>query len=189
MKTRAEAWQLLQAHMKDPADLAHSRESEVILRALARHLGQDEERWGQLGLLHDIDWEYGVETHCRKCREILSAAGYDEAFVETVVSHGYGVPELGPELAAQKRTTPVQYCLAAGETLTGLIYATALVRPDKKLASVEVSSVKKKMKDKSFAAKVDRELIKECELAGIPLDEFLAISLKAMQDIAGELGL
>ena len=186
--TRDEAWNLLTQHMKDPANLNHSRESEVIMRALARKLGEDEEYWGNLGLLHDVDWEYGEDVHCKKCLEILSEAGFSKEFIETIISHGYGVLACGEELAAKKRLTKTQHLLAAAETVTGLIYATALVRPDKKLESVEVKSIKKKMKDKSFAAKVNRNIIYECEEAGISLDEFIEISLQAMKEIAAEIG-
>jgi len=186
--TRQDAYNLLVQHMKDPANLNHSRESEVIMRALASKLNEDQDYWGNLGLLHDIDWEYGEASHCKKCREILSQAGFDDEFIETIISHGYSVEACGSELASKKRTTKLQHLLAAAETITGLIYASALVRPDKKLESVEVSSIKKKMKDKSFAAKVNREVIKECEEAGIPLDEFIEISLKATKEIAAEIG-
>jgi len=185
---RDQAYNLLAQHMKDPADLNHSREAEVIMRALARHLGEDEEYWGNLGLLHDIDWEYGENVHCRKCREILSEAGFDNNFIETIISHGYGFSELGDDFAQKKREGKIQHLLAAAETITGLIYASALVRPDKKLESVEVKSIKKKMKDKSFAAKVNRDVIRECEEAGILLDEFIEISLGAMKEIASEIG-
>lgn len=187
--TRAEAWNLLTSHMKDQANLNHSREAEVIMRALARHLGEDEEYWGNLGLLHDVDWEYGEEEHCHKCKEILKEAGFTDEFIETIISHGYGFAACGVELAAKKRTSKIQHLLAAAETITGLIYASALVRPDKKLESVEVKSIKKKMKDKSFAAKVSREVIRECEEAGILLDEFIEISLRAMKEIAAEIGI
>jgi len=187
--TREQAYKLLTEHIKDPANLNHSRESEVVMRALARELGEDEEYWGNLGLLHDIDWECGEDTHCTKCREILAAAGADEDFIETVVSHGYGVKILGADFAGKKRETRIQHLLAAAETITGLIYAAALVRPDKKLTEVEVQSIKKKMKDKSFAAKVDREVIRECTEAGIELDNFIKISLDAMKEIADEVGI
>ncbi|MDX9892973.1 MAG: HDIG domain-containing protein [Patescibacteria group bacterium] len=185
---RAEAYELLKQHMKDPANLNHSRESEVIMRALARKFGGDQEYWGNLGLLHDIDWEYGEQQHCRKCWKILAAAGFDDEFIETIVSHGYGFAELGQDFAAKQRQGDLQHLLAAAETITGLIYASALVRPDKKLESVEARSIKKKMKDKSFAAKVDREVIKECEQAGIMLDDFIELSLKAVKEIAAEIG-
>lgn len=186
--TRDQAYNLLVQHLKEPANLNHSRESEVIMRALAKKFGEDQDYWGNLGLLHDIDWEYGEKEHCHRCREILAAAGFADEFIETVISHGYGVEACGLELAAKTRTTKIQHLLAAAETITGLIYAAALVRPDKKLESVEVGSIKKKMKDKSFAAKVNREVIKECEEAGIPLDEFIEISLMAMKEIASEIG-
>jgi len=186
---RDQAYNLLARHIKALNNLNHSRETEIVMRAIARHLGEDEERWGQLGLLHDIDWEYGENTHCQKCREILAEAGYDDEFIEIVISHGYGFDMLGPELAGKKRETKVQHLLAAAETITGLIYAAALIRPDKKLGSVEVKSIKKKMKDKSFAAKVNRDIIRECEEAGIPLDEFIQISLDAIKQIAPEIGI
>ena len=186
---REESLKLLQEHMKDQANLNHSREAEVIMRALAKHLNEDQELWGALGLLHDVDWEYGVDTHCAKCRDILNEAGYDDFFIETIISHGYGASDCAQgALKNKKRETKIQYALAAAETITGLIYASALVRPDKKLASVKVKSIKKKFKDKSFAAKVDREVIKECENLGLELSEFLEISLQAMQEISDEIG-
>ena len=187
--TRDQAFELLKQHMKDPANLNHSHEAEVIMRALAKHLGEDAEYWGSLGLLHDIDWEYGEDLHCNKCREILAEAGFDQEFIDTIVSHGYGSTAYEGKLMDEKRTTKVQHALAAGETITGLIYAVALVRPDKKLGEVEVKSVKKKMKDKAFAAKVNRDIIKECKLIGLELDEFIDVALKAMKEIAPEIGI
>ncbi|MFA5076524.1 MAG: hypothetical protein WC480_03870 [Patescibacteria group bacterium] len=186
MPTREQAYNLLAQHLKDPANLNHSRESEVIMQALAKHLGENEEYWGNLGLLHDVDWEYGEVTHGLKCQEILKAAGYDDEFITDIVAHVYGFV---PSLMDKQRETKRQHLLAAAETITGLIYASALVRPEKKLEAVEVSSIKKKMKDKSFAAKVNREVIKECETAGIPLDQFIEISLNAMKGIAAEVGI
>lgn len=186
MMSRSEAYNLLTTHMHDPANLNHSRESEVVMRALAKHLGQDEEVWGLLGLLHDVDWEYGEATHGLKCQEILKAAGFEDDFINDIVSHVYGFV---PQLMDKQRQTQRQHLLAAAETITGLIYAAALVRPDKKLAAVEVSSIKKKMKDKSFAAKVNRDVIRECEPAGVPLDQFIEISLGAIKEIAAEVGI
>ncbi|MFA6321864.1 MAG: HDIG domain-containing metalloprotein [Candidatus Buchananbacteria bacterium] len=186
---RQDAIILLQKHLKDPTNLNHSRESEAIMRALAKKLNQDQDYWGNLGLLHDIDWEYGEKTHCRRCVEILSQAGFDQDFINTIVSHAYGFAVLGQDFLDKKRETNTEHLLAAAETITGLIYATALVRPEKKLENVEISSIKKKMKDKSFAASVNRGIIKECELAGISLDEFIEISLGAMKEIASEISL
>jgi len=186
---RNQAYNLLSQHMKDPVNLNHSRESEAIMRALARHLAEDEVYWGNLGLLHDIDWEYGEVSHCKKCRDILAEAGFSNDFIEIIISHGYGFEACGPELAVKRRSEKIQHLLASAETITGLIHSSALVRPDKKLESLEVKSVKKKMKDKSFAAKVNRDVIMECENAGIPLDQFIEISLNAMKEIAVEIGL
>ncbi|MFH1536616.1 MAG: lysine--tRNA ligase [Patescibacteria group bacterium] len=188
--SREKSLELLKAHMKDEANLNHSLESEAVMRGVAEHLGEDVKYWGALGLLHDVDWEYGEDEHCVKCSEILKDAGYDDLFVETVISHGWGVEDCGKgTLKDFKRETKVQHALAASETITGLIFASALVRPDKKLESVKVKSIKKKIKDKSFAAKVNRNVIKECEQVGLELDEFLAIALKSMQGIAKEIGL
>ena len=133
MNNHEQAYQLLTHHMKEPANLNHSREAEVIMRALAKKMGEDQEYWGQLGLLHDIDWEYGEQEHCKKCKEILSVNGYDQEFIDTVISHGYGGIAAGGEYQDKKRTNRLQHLLAAAETITGLIYATALVYPDKNL--------------------------------------------------------
>ncbi|MBI5411554.1 hypothetical protein HZA43_00070 [Candidatus Peregrinibacteria bacterium] len=188
--TYEQAKTLLDQYIKEPANRAHCRESEVVLRGLAKRLGANEEAWGILGLLHDIDWELalkeGVGKHCSLCVEILKNAGMTEEAIQVVQSHGYGVPELA--FGDKQRTRLVEYALAAGETITGLIYACALVRPEKKLAAVEASSVKKKFKEKNFAAKVNREIIRECEKMGLTVEEFIGIALEAMKGIAGEIG-
>jgi len=141
--------------------------------------------------LHDIDWDLTKNNqaeHCIKAVEILKSTGGSDYLIETIQSHGYGNKDI-PALFDKKRTTKIQHCLAAAETLTGLIVAAALVRPDKKLASVELKSLKKRFGEKAFAAKCDRELIRECELAGIPLDQFLEIGLKALQGISDKVNL
>lgn len=181
---------MLEEYIKDLVTKLHMIESEAIMRALAKKLGEDEEAWGIIGLLHDIDWDLtknNTAEHCVKCQEILRQAGASEFLIETVISHGYGMDAI-PALKNKQRATNLQHCLVAAETLTGLIIASALMQPDKKLASVKLSSLRKKFKNKSFAARCDRELIKECEKAGIPLDEFLEIGLKALQEISGKLG-
>lgn len=187
-----EAQELVEKHVTDPVTKLHLRESEIIMRALAKKFGEDEEQWGTIGLLHDIDWDItkkeGIQNHCIKAQEILREAGASNFLIESVISHGYSSEEI-PTLQDKQRSTRLQYCLAAAETLTGLIFASALMQPDKKLASVSLKSLKKKFKNKGFAAKCDREIIRECEKAEIPLDEFLQIGLSSMQGIAGELGL
>ncbi|MBU0577741.1 lysine--tRNA ligase [Patescibacteria group bacterium] len=188
--TYDQAKALLDEHIKDPIIKMHCRESEVVLRALARHFGEDEELWGIAGLIHDIDFDKtknDVKNHCVLCVDILKNAGVTDELIEVIVSHAYGT-ECG-DYAGKERTTKFQHALACGETVTGLIYAYGLMRPDKKLANAEVKSIKKKFKDKAFAAKVNREVIKECELIGLELNEFLEIALNAMKEIAGEIGL
>ena len=183
--TRAEAWALLQEHVTNPNMLKHCLASEAVMRAAARRLGQDEEVWGLAGLLHDLDVELtggDLKVHGLKTVEMLSARGVAPEIVEAIKMHN--------EVAhGQKRSTVFHRALAACETITGLITATTLVYPDKKLASVKPSSVVKRMKEKLFAASVDRDIIRECEQIGIPLPEFAELSVGAMRAVAGELGL
>jgi uncharacterized protein len=189
--TKEQADKLLDEYVKDPVIKLHCIESEAIMKSLAKKFSEDEEAWGIIGLLHDIDWDLtknDYQNHCIKCQEILRQAGASDFLIETVVSHGYGMEEI-PALKDKERTTKLQYCLVAAETLTGLIIATALIQPEKKLANVQLKSLKKKFKNKSFAAKCNRETISECEKAGVPLDEFLEIGLTALQGISDKLGL
>ena len=192
------AKELLGEYAKDEITKLHSRESEVIMKALAKRFGENEEEWGIIGLLHDIDWDLtkdNTKEHGLKSVEILNDAGATEYLIETIQSHGYaqgwGDDKFhGPdEFKDKKRTTKVQHSLAAAETLTGLIVASTLVQPDKKLKSLKLKSLKKKFKSKSFAANCNREIMKECEEIGLNLDEFLGIGLEAMQGISEELGL
>lgn len=188
--TYEQARELFDKYIKDPQLRNHCRESEVVLRALAKRLGEDEELWGIAGLIHDIDFDEtrnDVSRHCVRCIDILKEAGVTDELIEVIVSHAYGT-ECG-DYKDKVRTTKFQHALAAGETVTGLIYAYGLMRPDKKLANAEVKSIKKKFKDKSFAAKVDRDVIRECEESGLELNEFLEIALNAMKKIAEEIGL
>ena len=187
--TRQQAVDLIEKYISDPVTKLHLRESEEIMRSLARHFGEDEEYWGMAGLLHDIDWDLtknNPEEHCVRCQDILRDAGVSEELIETIISHGYGNTGI-QSLREHARTTRVQFALAAAETLTGLIIASALMQPDKKLASVKISSLKKKYKNKAFAARCDRTIIAECEMAGIALDDFLALGLLSLQGISDEL--
>ena len=184
-----QAREILHKYVKQPANINHCRESEVIMRALAKRLGEDEELWGIAGLLHDVDWEIigdDIEEHGIKMQEIFREEGVSDELSAVIVSHVGGCTEKLPE---NKRQSKIEHALAAGETITGLIYASALVNPEKKLSAVKVKSIKKKMKDKSFAAKVNRDTIRECEKLDLELDEFIEISLTAMQEISDELGL
>lgn len=182
---------LIDKYIKDDIVKKHVRESEVIMRELAKHLGEDEEQWGIIGLLHDIDWDItkdDVKNHCILSVEILRKEGGTDFLIESCISHGYGFEEIDVYID-KKRTTKVQWALAASETLTGLIIASALMQPDKKLASVKVKSLKKKFKNKNFARNCNRNIIRECENLDLELDEFLEIGLRALQGISDELGM
>jgi len=188
---REQALQLLKDYIKTENVLKHMLASEAIMRALARKFSEDEEQWGIIGLLHDIDWDLTKDNpsqHCTKAIEILKQAGVDDFIIETIVSHGYGF-DFNEELKNKQRSTKIQHSLAAAETATGLIVAAALMQPDKKLSSVRNESLKKKFKDKRFTANCSRDIILECEKIGLTLEEFLEISLKAMQSISNDLGL
>ncbi|MFA5047673.1 MAG: lysine--tRNA ligase [Patescibacteria group bacterium] len=182
---------LLDKYIKDPIVKLHCLESEYIMRDLANHFGQDEEKWGIIGLLHDIDWDLTKDApsqHCLKAPKILRDAGASEFLIETIVSHCYGY-QFNQELKNLRRETQIQYSLASAETLTGLIIASALIQPDKKLASLSIESLKKKFKNTKFAANCSREMISECEQTGISLDQFLEVGLKALQKRSDKLGM
>ena len=182
--TRDEAVELLKTHVSAENMLKHSYASEAVLRAIARKLGENEDEYRIAGLLHDIDVEITKAdpfTHGPYAEKILKGKISDAA-LDAIIMHN--------EVATGKeRSIKFQHALAAGETITGLITATTLVYPDKKIASVNPKSVTKRMKQLAFAASVKRENILECERIGIPLDEFAALAISAMQEISGELGL
>lgn len=182
---RDEALELVRAHIQNENLVNHSLASEAVLRAMARKLGQDEEKWGLTGLLHDLDAELepDLATHTTRTVAVLQDKGVDAEIIEAIRLHN-----LEPYPGAS-RTTALQHSLAAGETITGLVTAAALVRPDRQLASVKAKSITKRYKEKAFARGANREIIAECELVGIPLAEFCALSLAAMQEIAAEIGL
>jgi putative nucleotidyltransferase with HDIG domain len=185
MMTRDEALDLVRQYIKNEKMIYHCLSSEAVLRALAKRLGRDEEKWALAGLLHDIDVEVtnaDPKTHSLKARELLAGYELDEDILDAISMHN--------ELATGRpRETEFQHALAAGETITGLIYATALVYPDKKIAPVKPKSITKRMKEKAFAASVNRDIIMECEEIGIPLPEFVELSLDAMKEIGQDIGL
>ena len=140
---------------------------------------------GPSGLLHDLDMEVtggDLHVHALKAAELLEGLDLDLEMLDAIRMHNEGA-------TGEERTTLFQHALAAGETITGLIYATALVYPDKKIASIKYKSVRKRMKEKAFAASVNRDIILECESFGIPLDEFIQLSVDAMREVANEIGL
>ena len=183
--TRDEALNLLKTHIKIENMIKHCLATEAVMKALAKKLGEDENLWAMAGLLHDLDSELvnaDMKTHGLKTAEILKEKGLPAELIEAVRMHN-------EHATGQKRTDKFHRALAAGETVTGMIIATALVYPDKKLASVKVKSITKRMKDKRFAASIDRDIIKECEDISVPLQEFVELSLNAMQEISDDLGL
>ena len=188
--SREQAFELIKKYNSHPQDIIHYLESEAVMRQLAKHLGEDEEYWGMLGLLHDVDWgltKDDVSTHLTKAPKILKENGFDDEFIETILSHGYGFHEL-PHLASKTRTRKIEYALAASETITGLVHAYALMRSSR-ISDMEASGLKKKFKDKAFAAKIDREIIKEIENVGVNLDEFFSIAIEGIKNIKEQVGL
>jgi fused signal recognition particle receptor len=186
--TREEALGLIKRYNQDISDLNHYLESEAIMGALAKKLGEDEHTYAMLGLLHDVDWgitKSNFKEHLTKAPEILRKAGLDEDFIEVVLAHGYGFDCAG--LQSRKRSRKIEHALSCSETVTGLIHAYALMRGT--IDGMEANGLMKKFKDKRFAAAINREIIKECELIGLPLNDFLALSIEAVKSIADEVGL
>ena len=183
--TRERSLELLNQHLSNPNLIKHCLASEAVMRALARHFDEDIELWGLTGLLHDLDVELTLDDlprHTHETVRLLREEGVAEEIIEAIRMHN--------EMAhGNKRNERFHHALAAGETITGLIIATALVYPDKKLASVKPKSVRKRYKEKLFAAGANREIIAECEQIGIPVPEFCDLCLEAMQGIADDLGL
>ncbi len=184
MVTRDEAVTLLEENIKSENMQKHCYASEAVMRAIARHMGRNEEEYGIAGLLHDIDVEItnaDPHTHGPYAEKLLKGKVTGE-MLDAITMHN-------EEATGKERSTEFQHALAAGETITGLITATALVYPGKKIADVKPKSITKRMKQKAFAASVKRENIMECEKIGIPLPEFAALSLGAMKEISDTLGL
>lgn len=184
MISREIAVKLLNDNIQNTNMIRHCLASEAVLRALAERLGEDRDEWGLAGLLHDVDVEItqaDPHLHGPYAAGMLCGLLPPEA-VDAIVMHN-------ERATGKERTTVFQHALAAGETITGLIMATAMVYPDKKLASVKPKSITKRMKEKAFAASVKRENILECELIGIPIQDFAEMALIAMQEISGDLGM
>ena len=183
--TREEALQLLREHVKNENLVKHCLATEAVMTALAERLGENKGKWGLAGLLHDLDVEivnHDLSRHTLEAERILREKGVDEDIILAIKMHN-------EKAQGTKRSQKFHHALAAGETITGLIIATTLVYPDKKISSVKAKSVKKRMKEKAFAAGVDRGIMTECEILGVTLDEFIEISVRAMQGIAQDLGL
>ena len=183
MFTRDEALELFRTYNKSESLYHHALSVEAVMMEAAERNGEDASYWGLVGMLHDIDWEMYPEEHCRKAPELLKEIGADDAFIHAVVSHGYGlVTDVKPELYMEKMLYTV-------DELTGLITATALMRPEK-MKGISVKSIKKKWKDKSFAAGVNRDVIQQgAEMLGKDTAEIIQLAIDGMTKVAPELGL
>ena len=176
--TREEAWELLTRYNQDEFHLKHAQTVEGVMRYFAQKLGYEDEVdfWGIVGLLHDLDFEQYPEEHCIKSQEIMRAEGLDEALIHATASHGYGLTvDVKPEKEMEK-------VLFAVDELTGLIGAAALMRPSRSVQDLELKSVKKKFKTKSFAAGCSREVIEQgAEMLGWSLDDLITDTILAMR--------
>ena len=181
---REEAFSLLKKYNKNEGLIKHALAVEAVMRYSARKRGRDEEKWGVIGLVHDLDYEQFPEQHCRKTEEILTSCNWPAEYIRAVMSHGWG---LCTDVEPQSELEKVLYAV---DELTGLVVATALVRPSKSVMDMKAKSVKKKWKDKSFAAGVNRGVIeKGAEMLGVELSELISDVIMGMREVADEIGL
>ena len=176
--TRDEAWALLTQYNQGEFHLRHARTVEGVMRYFANELGYGDEAdfWANVGLLHDVDFEQWPEEHCQKAPELLREGGADEATIHAVCSHGWGA------CSDVEPTHELEKLLFAADELTGLIWSASLMRPSKSVQDMELKSLKKKFKDKKFAAGCSRDVIvKGAELCGLTLDELMQQTLDAMR--------
>ncbi len=193
MITRKKVKQLLDKYITTEWLQLHMRESEVVMRSLAKHFGEDEELWGLSGLLHDLDYDYVDKDPDRHVVE------FDKLLEVENLKIGEDIPlemynaikahyEEHPKIS-QKRESRLDYALSASETISGFLVACALVQPDRKISSVRVESVMKKFKKKDFAKIVNRQLIYDIEKTGVSLEEFVQMALDSLNEISDEIGL
>ena len=182
--TREEAWAILLEFNQNDSLIKHALCVEGVMRHIARKKGEDEDKWGIIGLVHDLDYEQFPEQHCRKTPEILAARGWPEDYVRAIVSHGWGIcSDVEPQSDMEK-------VLYAIDELTGLVTAVALVRPSKSVMDLTPKSVKKKWKDKAFAAGVDRTIIeKGAAMLGVDRSELIEDVIMGMREVADTIGL
>jgi predicted hydrolase (HD superfamily) len=181
---RQEAFSLLKEFNTSDALIKHALAVEAVMRYCARKRGQDEEEWGIIGLIHDLDYEQFPDQHCKKTEEILTSRGWPAEYVRAVISHGWG---LCTDVEPRSELEKVLYAI---DELTGLVAATALVRPSKSVMDVTAKSVKKKWKNKAFAAGVNREVIeKGAEMLGMEPGELITDVIMGMREVADEIGL
>ena len=181
---REDAFSLLQKYNKSEGLIKHAVAVEAVMRYCARKRGQNEEKWGVIGLVHDLDYEQFPEQHCRKTEEILTSENWPAEYIRAVVSHGWGICS---DVEPQSELEKVLYTI---DELTGLVLATALVRPSRSVLDMKPKSVKKKWKEKSFAAGVNRDVIeKGAGMLGVELGELISDVIMGMREVADEIGL
>jgi len=182
--TRDEALALLKQYNQNESLIKHALAVEAVMRYFARQRGEDEEKWGTIGLIHDLDYEQFPDQHCHKTEAILRENHWPEEYIRAVVSHGWGIcTDVKPESELEK----VLYTI---DELTGLVVTTALVRPSKSVLDVKTKSVKKKWKDKRFAAGVDRSIIENgAVMLGIELADLINDTIMGMREVAEDIGL
>jgi putative nucleotidyltransferase with HDIG domain len=181
---REEALLLLEEYNKSDSLIKHALAVEAVMRYFARKRGEDEEKWGVIGLVHDLDYEQFPSEHCKKTEQILRERDWPEEYIRAVVSHGWGIcSDVEPRAELEK-------ILYAIDELTGLVATTALVRPSKSVLDTPAKSVLKKWKDKRFAAGVDRSIIERgAQMLGIELSELVNDTIMGMREVAEEIGL
>ncbi|WP_029134973.1 hydrolase [Sedimenticola selenatireducens] len=182
--SREEAFQLLATYTKTESLIRHGLAVEAVMRYFARHRGGDEEQWGIVGLVHDLDYEQFPEQHCIKTEQILREQQWPESYIRAVISHGWGIcTDVEP-------ISDMEKVLYATDELTGLVTTTALVRPSKSVMDLEAKSVIKKWKDKSFAAKVDRAIIdRGAAMLGMERRELITQTILGMREVAEQINL
>lgn len=182
--TRDEAYELLKKYNESESLIKHGLAVEAAMRHFAEKAGEDPDKWGVIGLIHDLDYEKYPDRHCEMTKQILEEENWNDEYVRAVISHGWGVvTDVEPRSRLEKT-------LYAVDELTGLITACALVRPSKSVKDLTVKSVKKKWKQKQFAAGADREIIKKgAELLGVELSELIADTIDGMRKASDEIGL
>ena len=182
--TRDEDWSILTKYVTTDYLQRHVLTVEGVMRHFAPLYNEDPDEWGIIGLLHDIDFELYPEEHLQHAPQILREEGFDDEFIHSVLSHGYGIcSDTEPESNAEK-------VLFTIDELTGLIYACALMRPSKSVMDLEVKSVKKKFKSPAFAANVNRQVIQDgADRLGMPLDDVIRENILGMREIADIIGL
>jgi predicted hydrolase (HD superfamily) len=182
--TRQQAFELLKQYNKSESLIRHALAVEAVMRYSARKRGKDEEKWGIIGLIHDLDYEQFPDSHCKKTEEILRTNGWPYDYIRAAVSHGWGICS---DVEPQSELEKVLYAI---DELTGLVTTSALVRPSKSVLDMTAKSVKKKWKDKRFAAGVDRSIIERgAQLLGMELTDLITDTIMGMRSVAEEIGL